>query len=121
MGRRRRRGGRNTKEKARDEKQGDRGDSDKGGDEEGREMKLKSDNIKGRGGIFLYFFMMILSHCRKGGGSCENLITWQSRRPVNEGCVSILSSGGIKEDKRVCGVRVVKVFSCRSCKPADMF
>lgn len=46
------RGGGGTKEKARDEKQGDRGDSDKEGDEEGREMKLKSDDIKGRRDIF---------------------------------------------------------------------
>lgn len=37
----------NTKEKARDEKRGDGGDSDKG-DGEGREMELKSDDIKGR-------------------------------------------------------------------------
>lgn len=43
----------NTKEKAQNEKQEDCGDSGKDREGEGREMKLKSKDIKGRRDIFL--------------------------------------------------------------------
>lgn len=41
-------------------------------------------------------FIVILSHCRKGRGCCENSITWQSSHPVNEGCVFVLSTGDVR-------------------------
>lgn len=56
----------NTKEKARDEKRGDGGDSDKG-DGEGREMELKSDDIKGRRDILWLWFWAIVSQAEAAG------------------------------------------------------
>lgn len=66
---------------------------------------------------------MILRHCGKGGGCCENLITCYVSHPLNEGCVSFLSTGDVKGINGVCGVRSLKTshitvssydFSCRS-------
>lgn len=51
------------------------------------------------------FFRMILSHCRKGAGFCEDLIICQSSRPVNEEHDSILSAG----DKRCVASRCLRL------------